>query len=84
MAIFSGGGAKGRSRAKTTVLTLVYVLGMAATFVALGSAAALSGKVFGSVLSSPIVSVLLAVFFVVLAFSMFGAYDLSRTPSFCS
>ncbi len=77
VAIFSGGGAKGRSRGKTTVLTLVYVLGMAATFVALGSAAALSGKVFGSVLSSPIVSVLLAVFFVVLAFSMFGAYDLA-------
>jgi thioredoxin:protein disulfide reductase len=77
VAIFSGGNAKNRSRGKATLLTGIYVLGMAATFVALGSAAALSGKVFGSVLSSPIVSVLLAVFFVVLAFSMFGAFDLA-------
>jgi thioredoxin:protein disulfide reductase len=77
VAIFSGGSVKNRSRGKSTLLTLMYVLGMAATFVALGTAAALSGKVFGSVLSSPIVSVLLAVFFVVLAFSMFGAYDLA-------
>jgi thiol:disulfide interchange protein DsbD len=77
VAIFSGGHAKKRGRGKATLLTLVYVLGMAATFVALGSAAALSGKVFGSILSSPIVSVLLAVFFVALAFSMFGAYDLA-------
>jgi thiol:disulfide interchange protein DsbD len=77
VAIFSGGNAKNRSRGKSTVLTLVYVLGMAATFVALGTAAALSGKVFGSILSSPIVSILLAVFFVVLAFSMFGAFELA-------
>jgi thiol:disulfide interchange protein DsbD len=77
VAIFSGGNAKSRSRSKATLLTFVYVLGMATTFVILGTGAALSGKVFGSVLSSPIVSVVLAAFFVALAFSMFGAYDLA-------
>ena len=44
---------------------------------ALGLFAALSGKAFGTVLSSPAVVAVLAVLLVALAASMFGAYDIA-------
>jgi thiol:disulfide interchange protein DsbD len=44
---------------------------------ALGLFAALSGKAFGTVLSSPAVVVVLAVFLVALAASMFGAFEIA-------
>jgi thioredoxin:protein disulfide reductase len=81
VAIFSGQrqgpGASPRSRGRAAALTSAYVLGMAATFVALGIAAGLSGKAFGSALSSPVVSLILAGFFIALAASMFGAFEIA-------
>jgi thiol:disulfide interchange protein DsbD len=62
-------------------LSATYVAGIAAMFSALGVAAALSGKAFGSVLSSPWVIALLAVFLVALAASMFGAFDIALPPA---
>jgi thiol:disulfide interchange protein DsbD len=53
-----------------------FVLGIAALFTPLGVVAALTGDVFGSQLSNPIVLWGLAAFFVALAASMFGAFDL--------
>jgi thiol:disulfide interchange protein DsbD len=50
-------------------------------FSVLGVAAALSGKAFGSILSSPSVIALLAVFLVALAASMFGAFDIALPPA---
>lgn len=68
------------SRGRAFVLTTAYVVGMGAVFSALGVLAALSGKAFGSALSSPWVVTGLAVFMVVLASSMFGAFELALPP----
>src|SRR4030088_383422 len=64
-------------RARSAGLSATYVGGIAVTFSALGLFAALSGKAFGSALSSPIVITVLAIFLLVLAASMFGAFDIA-------
>src|SRR5438105_2647291 len=64
-------------RARSAALSAAYVAGIAVTFSALGLFAALSGKAFGTVLSSPAVVAVLAVLLVALAASMFGAYDIA-------
>lgn len=74
-------GAPRPSRKRAAVVTGSYVLGMVVTFDALALVAALSGKAFGTALSSPVVSVVLALFFVTLAFSMFGAFELALPPA---
>ena len=57
-------------------LALIYVLGMAVMYSALGVAAALSGGLFGAALQSPVVLVGIGVLLAALAFSMFGLYEL--------
>jgi thioredoxin:protein disulfide reductase len=64
-------------RARSMGLSATYVLGIAAMYSVLGLFAALSGKAFGSFLSSPAVIAVLAVFLVALAASMFGAFDIA-------
>ena len=71
------GARKADSRAKATVLTSLYVVGMGLVFSALGVVAALSGKAFGSALGNPWVVTGLAVFLIVLASSMFGAFEMT-------
>jgi thioredoxin:protein disulfide reductase len=61
-------------------LSALYVLGMAATYSALGVAAALSGKLFGSLLQNPIVLTVIAGVLVLMALSMFGYWEI-RMPS---
>lgn len=65
------------SRGRAFVLTTAYVFGMGAVFSVLGVVAALSGKAFGSALGNPWVVTGLAIFMVVLASSMFGAFELA-------
>jgi len=77
---FFAGQASGEKR-RVFRLALVYVLGMSTTYSALGVAAALSGRLFGSALQSPWVLGGVAIVLVALALSMFGMYDL-RMPSF--
>ncbi|MFI5308315.1 MAG: protein-disulfide reductase DsbD family protein [Polyangiales bacterium] len=57
-------------------LSIAFVLGIAALFTPLGVIAALSGNVFGSQLANPIVLCALALFFIALSASMFGAFEL--------
>jgi thiol:disulfide interchange protein DsbD len=64
-------------RARSVALSATYVGGIAAMFSALGLFAALSGKAFGTLLSSPAVIALLAIFLVALAASMFGAFEIA-------
>ena len=71
------GARKAEHRARSAALSAVYVGGIAATYSALGLFAALSGKAFGSALSSPAVIAVLAVFLVALAASMFGAFEIA-------
>ncbi len=74
------GASKAESRGRAFGLSATYVLGICATYSALGLFAALTGRAFGSALSSPIVITVLALFLVVLAASMFGAFEL-QLPS---
>ncbi|MEW5737349.1 MAG: cytochrome c biogenesis protein CcdA [Myxococcota bacterium] len=71
------GARKADSRGRAFVLTTAYVVGMGAVFSALGVFAALSGKAFGSMLGNVWVVLGLAVFLVLLATSMFGAFELA-------
>lgn len=64
-------------------LSLVYVLGIAIVYSAMGVAAASTGALFGSALQSPWVIGFVVVVFIGLALSMFGVYYL-RVPSFIS
>ena len=63
---------KGRS----FTLSLIYVLGMALTFAAVGVIAGLTGFLISALLQNPWVIGLFSLIFVLLALSMFGFYEL--------
>ncbi len=71
------GASKAESRGKAVLLTSAYVLGMGVMFATLGVLAAKTGAVFGAVLASPVFAMGLALFLLVLATSMFGAFELA-------
>lgn len=64
------------SHRRAFLLSLAYVLGMAITYAAAGVAAGFSGTLLTSALQNPWVLGGFALIFVVLAFSMFGLYEL--------
>ena len=70
-----------KSISRNFFIALTYVLGIATTFATLGTAAALSGKMFGSIMRNPIVIITIVAFLAYLAGSMIGLYDL-YTPRF--
>src|SRR5690348_14962359 len=71
------GARNAESRGRSAALSATYVGGIAAMYSALGLFAALSGRAFGTALSSSLVIVILALFLVALAASMFGAFDIA-------
>jgi thiol:disulfide interchange protein DsbD len=75
---YFGGQARGRG-SRTVVLAVLYLLGMAVMYSALGLIAAFTGSLFGSALQNPIVLVAIALVMVGLALSMFGYYEI-RVP----
>jgi thiol:disulfide interchange protein DsbD len=77
---YFGGQAQGK-RGGVVTHALLYVLGMAMTYSALGLIAALTGSLFGAALQNPIVLVGIALVMVTLALSMFDLYEF-RLPSF--
>ena len=74
LAIF---GAKGVGRRRAAAFASSYVAGIAVLFGALGTTFGLLGKAFGAYLGNPWVVVPLALFFVAMALSMFGAFELA-------
>jgi thiol:disulfide interchange protein DsbD len=68
-------------RSRRFALSLSYVIGIVITYSALGVFAALSGRMFGVWLQSPAVLIGFAVLMLVLASSMFGAWEF-RVPQF--
>jgi thiol:disulfide interchange protein DsbD len=62
--------------AKGFSLSLAYVLGMAVTYTAAGALAALSGSQIQAMFQHPVVISVFAAAFVVLAFGMFGMFEL--------
>lgn len=75
------GARKAENRARSMALSATYVMGIAAMYSGLGLFAALSGRAFGTALSSPWVVALLALFLAALAASMFGAFELNVPPA---
>lgn len=71
------GATRAQSRGRAVLLTSSYVLGMGVVFAALGVIAARTGALFGSVLANPWFIVGLAIFLLVLASSMFGAFEIA-------
>jgi thiol:disulfide interchange protein DsbD len=71
------GARQAEKRARSVALSATYVGGIAAMYSGLGLFAALSGKAFGTVLSSPWVVAVLAAFLLALAASMFGAFEIA-------
>lgn len=76
-------GARGEhvGRGRALALATVYVGGIATMYTALGVGVALTGHGFGAHMGSPWVMVPIALLFVVMAASMFGAFELNLPQS---
>lgn len=70
-----------KSVTRNFFIALTYVFGIATTFATLGTAAALSGRMFGSFMRNPIIILTIVALLAYLAGSMIGLYDL-YTPRF--
>ncbi|HET7437288.1 MAG TPA: cytochrome c biogenesis protein CcdA [Thermoanaerobaculia bacterium] len=66
----------GTSTGRRVALSSLYVLGIAITYSALGVFSALSGKLFGAWLQHPAVLIFFALLMLVMASSMFGAFEM--------
>jgi thiol:disulfide interchange protein DsbD len=73
-------GGQGGSRRKVGALAVLYVLGIALSFSAVGLAAALSGGLFGAALQKPVVLLFIAAVMIALALASFGLYQLQPPP----
>lgn len=81
---YFGGQGKGSNVKSTFILAVFYVLGMAITYSLLGTVAALTGQMIGAALQSPFVLGFIALILVVLASSMFGAFEIRVPQSLAS
>lgn len=73
----------GATRQRAFMLSLVYALGMAATYTLLGAVAALSGQLFGQIQSSPWTSLLIGNLCLLMGLSMLDLFALSLpAPAF--
>ncbi|MHC4592379.1 MAG: cytochrome c biogenesis protein CcdA [Planctomycetota bacterium] len=75
------GSSREKSRLRAFLLSLFYVIGMAITFAALGAFAALSGKLFGQVQSSPVAHIIVGNIIILFGLSLLGVFTLPL-PSF--
>jgi len=75
----------GGSRWKGFLLSLVYVIGMALTYTALGMIAALTGKLFGQIQTNPWTHVIMANIFILMGLSMLEVFQIPwRVPALVS
>jgi thiol:disulfide interchange protein DsbD len=66
----------GSSTGRRVALSSLYVLGIAITYSALGVFSAISGKLFGAWLQHPAVLIFFALLMLIMASSMFGAFEM--------
>jgi thiol:disulfide interchange protein DsbD len=74
-------GSQGGGPRQALKLAVFYVLGMAITYSALGTVAALTGSMLGSALQNPLVLVFIALVMLGLSLSRFGLYDITVPQS---
>ncbi|MCB9030465.1 MAG: sulfite exporter TauE/SafE family protein [Deltaproteobacteria bacterium] len=70
-----------KSKLQAFILSLIYVLGIATTYTTLGLVSALTGSFFGSFLSSPFVSVVLFLIFLLFAFASLDIFHFQLSQS---
>jgi len=70
-----------KSRLEGAMLSGAFVMGIAALFTPLGVISALTGSAMGSALGNPIVVSVLALLFLLMAVSMFGAFEMNLPPA---
>jgi thiol:disulfide interchange protein DsbD len=75
------GGQGERTTGRAFRHALVYFFGVTLTYSVLGLIAALTGGLFGAVLQSPVMLIIIAVLLIALALSMFGLYEI-QPPQF--
>ncbi len=75
-AAYIGGSSGKGSRLRALLLSMSYVLGLSIMYSALGAAAALTGRIFGSFASSPHVNLILANIFILLGMSMMDIFTI--------
>ncbi|HEY0194894.1 MAG TPA: cytochrome c biogenesis protein CcdA, partial [Kofleriaceae bacterium] len=80
LGIFGARGS-GVTRGRALALATAYVVGMGLTYATLGVIIALIGGQFGTILAKPAVVIPIVLIFVVLASSMFGAFELNLPQS---
>ena len=68
-------------RGRAIALAAAYVGGIAAMYTSLGIFFALAGRAFGTFMASPVVIVPIAIVFLIMAASMFGAFEMNLPPS---
>jgi thioredoxin:protein disulfide reductase len=75
------GAKEAKSRWQGALLSLVFVLGIVCLFAPMGVVTAMTGKGFGSALGNPWIVGLIALVFLALAASLFGAFELALPSS---
>ena len=75
------GAKEASSRMQGALLSLTFVLGIVCLFAPMGVASALTGKGFGAALGNPWVVALIAIVFLSLAASLFGAFEIALPSS---
>ncbi len=75
------GARQAKSRLEGAMLSFVFVLGIASLFTPLGVISALTGSAMGSTNANPYVMVPLALLFLMMAASMFGAFEINLPPA---
>ena len=75
------GNSAGGNKFKGFVLSLFFVLGLIITYAILGVGAGLTGALFGSFMTNPIVLWFIVAIFIALGASMLGAFDISLPSS---
>ncbi len=78
---YIGSRSEGRGKGHGFLLSLAFVLGLAAVYATLGAVSAKAGAAFGSLTQTPWVGVPIALLFFVLALSMFNLFEF-KTPAF--
>jgi len=75
------GAKEAKSRWQGALLSLSFVFGIVCLFAPMGVASAMTGKGFGSALGNPWIVGLIAIVFLALAASLFGAFELALPAS---
>ena len=77
---YFGGQSEG-STAKLFFMGILFILGLAVTYSAIGVITSLTGAIFGALLQNPIVILIIVAIMVALSLSMFGVYEFKLPDS---